>query len=137
MNQPQLRDFRHLIGVPFVSGGRDPATGLDCWGLFMAVQKIFGRDVPEVGLVCSQVLEINRATRKQITQFWQKIDAPEPGCGVTMAINSAHPDIIQHYGVMLDINTLLHCLQGVGVVLDRLDLMQDALRVCGFYRWRG
>lgn len=137
MRIPELKEFRHLVGVPFVSGGRDPAIGLDCWGLFMLVQQKFGHDVPDVDVLCTEILSINRTARKQIKDLWQLVSEPLPGCAVVMATDHEHPDILQHFGVQLDNRRVIHCLQNTGVVVDYLDLLQGALCIKGFYKWKG
>lgn len=41
-------DIDHLLGVPFVLGGRDWRTGLDCHGLVLAAGRVWGVDLPDV-----------------------------------------------------------------------------------------
>jgi cell wall-associated NlpC family hydrolase len=43
-------DARKYIGVPYVWGGTDPATGLDCSGLVQRVYKDLGIDLPRVAI---------------------------------------------------------------------------------------
>lgn len=43
-------DAKKYIGVPYVWGGTDPATGLDCSGLVQRVYKDLGIDVPRVAI---------------------------------------------------------------------------------------
>lgn len=78
---PELKDFRDLIGVPFMWGGRDPAVGLDCWGLFMEVQRRFGFAVPDVDIYCADVLTIHRTAQRQIRDYWKRVPAPGPRRG--------------------------------------------------------
>jgi cell wall-associated NlpC family hydrolase len=137
MRIPELKDFRHLIGVPFVDGGRDPRIGLDCWGLFMEVHKVFGHDVPDVAVSCTELLAINRTARNQIRALWQRVRVPGPGISVVMATDHAHPDIIQHFGVFLDNRRIMHSLQNTGVLVDDFDVLQGALCVKGLYQWTG
>lgn len=137
MRIPEPKEFRHLVGVPFISGGRNPAIGLDCWGLFMLVQKKFGHDVPDVDVLCTEILNINRTARKQMKELWEPVQGPEPGLAVVMATDHEHPEILQHFGVLLDTRQVIHCLQNTGVVVDRLDVLQGALCIKGFYRWTG
>lgn len=46
--QDVVNDARKYLGVPYVWGGTDPATGLDCSGLVQRVYKDLGIDVPRV-----------------------------------------------------------------------------------------
>ena len=137
MRAPSPKELRRLIGVPFISGGRDPAIGLDCWGLFMLVHRMYGHDVPDVAVTCTALLDINRTARRQIAALWLPADAPGPGVSVVMATDHAHPDIIQHFGVFIDRRRVIHCLQHTGVVADDWEIMQGALCVKGLYRWHG
>jgi cell wall-associated NlpC family hydrolase len=43
-----VADAKRYLGVPYVWGGTDPATGLDCSGLVQRVYKDLGIDVPRV-----------------------------------------------------------------------------------------
>lgn len=43
-------DAKKYLGVPYVWGGTDPATGLDCSGLVQRVYKDLGIDVPRVAI---------------------------------------------------------------------------------------
>jgi cell wall-associated NlpC family hydrolase len=137
MRTPALKEFRYLIGVPFVDGGRDPRIGLDCWGLFALVHGMYGRTLPEYGISCAAPLAINRAARAQIQAMWKPAPGPGPGISVVMALDPAHPSIIQHFGVMLDTRHMIHCLQNTGVLIDRLDMLRGALCLKGFYQWAG
>lgn len=137
MRIPALQAYRNLIGVPFISGGRDPAIGLDCWGLFMLVHRMFGHDVPDVPVLCTELLQINREARRQIAALWLPATEPASGLSVVMATDHNHPDVLQHFGVLIDRRQVIHCIQGAGVVVSRLDLLRGALCVKGFYRWNG
>lgn len=137
MTQPKLRDFRDLIGVPFMWGGRNPALGLDCWGLVMEIQRRFGHEIPDVDIACAQALRIHRAAQAQIRALWQPVPAAAPGVVAVMATDHAHPNVIQHFGVCLDANNILHSQQDTGAVLDRLDILASVLCIKGLYQWRG
>ena len=137
MKMPEPKHFRHLVGVPFISGGRDPRIGLDCWGLFMLVHRMYGREVPDVAVTCTELLQINRTARAQMRKLWRSVSAPGPGVSVVMATDHAHPEIIQHFGVCLNHRQIIHSLQNTGVVVDDLDILQGALCIKGFYAWNG
>ncbi len=137
MRAPKLKDFRHLVGVPFMSGGRDPRLGLDCWGLIMIAGRQFGHDIPSLDAYCHEALRVNRHAGRLIRELWRPAPGPGPGIYLSMATNHDHPGIAQHCGIMLDSRTVLHSLQNTGSVADNLDILQGALCVEGFYRWHG
>lgn len=43
-------DAKKYVGIPYVWGGTNPATGLDCSGLVQRVYKDFGIDLPRVAV---------------------------------------------------------------------------------------
>ena len=136
MNTPSLRVFRKYSGIPWVSGGRDPAIGLDCWGLFMCVNRDFGREVPDLGLLFGQVLAIQREAARQQRLYWQPAPAPAPGVAVVMATHPEHPDILDHFGVFIDSRNLIHCVRGHGVVIDDAGYLGGTLCIRGLYQWK-
>lgn len=44
---PRLIPHDDLLGVPWVLGGRDPATGLDCWGVVVELRRRAGLATPD------------------------------------------------------------------------------------------
>lgn len=121
-----------LIGVLFLVGDRDPDIGLNCWGLFMFVQRAFGHEVPDVGVLCTEILAINKKTKTAIAERWKKVDAPAPGVAAIMATHPSHSEILQHFGVFLDERHIIHCLPETGVVISNLEHMQWVFGIRGF-----
>ena len=131
-----LPDLSGLIGIPFVDGGRDPATGLDCWGLFMEVQKRFGVDVPDFQVSCHSTPGIDDAFAEAIGR-WRRIEKPTPGCGVALAIDPNFPDTVQHFGVYIGGGKFLHTLEKTGAILTSVHHEFWKNKVRGFYEWAG
>ena len=131
-----LPDLSGLIGIPFVDGGRDPLTGLDCWGLFMEVQKRFGVEVPDFKICCHQTGSIDGAFLGAIGR-WRRTEKPTPGCGVALAIDPNFPDTVQHFGVYIGGEKFLHTLEKTGAILTSVhhEFWKNKLR--GFYEWAG
>ena len=117
MVQSGCKDFRSLIGTPFVDGGRDPATGLDCWGLFMAAARIFGHEVRDFKISCFKTPQIYMAAINEAQSRWTPVALPMAGDAVTMALDPDFPGFIQHFGVMVDAGRFLHTLQKTGAIL--------------------
>ena len=50
--------YDDLIGVPFVDGGRDAKSGLDCWGLVKEVFRRQGYEVPDYHISAIEAADI-------------------------------------------------------------------------------
>ena len=72
--------YRDLLFTPFTDGGRDPATGLDCFGLFQEIQRRLGRAVQDFTVSCfdSPLIEATAALEIEAGR-WARIE--EPGLG--------------------------------------------------------
>jgi hypothetical protein len=119
------------IGEPWVRGEHD------CWGFARRVwREQFGLAVPAVDVDALSTLSVMRTIRDdEQLKSWQKIDAPEEGCGVLMG-KSARPC---HVGVWADFDggKILHCVEGSGVIFTNLQALQlMGYRVLGWYRRR-
>jgi hypothetical protein len=81
---------RHYLGVPYVFGGSNPATGLDCSGL---VQLVFR----QVGIVLPRTAQQQYAATTRVPR-----DQLEPGDLVFFARTYADPhDWITHVGIYI------------------------------------
>jgi cell wall-associated NlpC family hydrolase len=130
---PELRD---LIGIPFLQNGRNPAIGLDCWGLCREVLKRFGLDVPDFPQAVYDAIEIDaRFSGETRTGRWEKIDAPVPGCVVAMAIDPDLPQAITHLGVYIGAGRVLHTINKLNSSLFRTDDRFWGRKIRGYYRW--
>lgn len=134
-------DFRDLVGVPFLDGGRDPAVGLDCWGLVLAAQKRFGRTLPDYQISAFASSQIAATAAVEVLSGrWEQLPAPELGCLVAMSTNPNLPGAFQHVGVYVGSGRFIHAMNrksGQGSRMDRIDhpLWQGAIK--GYYRWIG
>lgn len=99
------------VGIPYSSGGRDPAKGLDCLGLVLAYFEsdydgLFGYLEP-----------VEYRVRKQddVIVFSRR------GC-------------IEHIGVVFDRTRMLHCRQDCGTVIEEYHTPRWKPRIGGIYR---
>jgi cell wall-associated NlpC family hydrolase len=127
--------FSHLVGIPFLDGGRDPASGLDCWGLFMAANKVFGIDVPDFHLGCQNTVQIYLASIGDIRSCWSPVTTPHVGDAVVMALDPDYPECIQHFGVMIETRRFLHTLEKTGAIVSGIDHPFFKNRIKGYYRF--
>jgi cell wall-associated NlpC family hydrolase len=130
---PDLSQFRDLIGVPFVDGGRT-LNGADCWGLARLALKRFGYEVPDFTVSCFNSAAINGIYEAE-KERWRCVEEPEPGCVVAMRIDPRVPDAVQHIGVYLGNGRFLHTLKKRESHLVRLDDPYWKGRIAGFYKW--
>ena len=97
------------LGIPFLLGGRDPHTGLDCFGLVRQVLLDHGRPCPDVPAgYPADWAQHQDLVGDHLTQFgnlWQPIPIPEPLAVVAMSCTTHHSpltthQIIDHLGII-------------------------------------
>ena len=127
-----------LFGAPFVRGGRDVKIGLDCQGLFLEAMRAFGNEVEDTD-TAEYATEVVAGLISEAIENgkWEKIDAPEEGCAVAIALDSIALDKTDHLGVFIGENKFIHILEKRGVVTNRIDDKFFRNKIRGFYRWIG
>ena len=125
-----------LVGVPFVDKGRDPQTGLDCWGLLIEVQKRYGRTIPDFDISCNNGAEIFHFFR-ELKNTWKEVNGkPEPGDGIALALMENHRNIVQHFGTFIGKGRFIHTLKETGVIISRTNNLIYQARIKGYYKWQ-
>lgn len=123
------------IGIPYLDRGRDPAVGLDCWGLprlFYAREK--GIELPSLLESYDTASDHRAVTALVVAQArgWRRVVIPEWADLVTLNV-AGRP---WHVGVVLDERHFLHTMEGLGSIIDRLDSPRWSSRVEGFWRYQ-
>ncbi len=96
---------RHYLGVPYVFGGSDPATGLDCSGL---VQLVFR----QLGIALPRTAQLQYAATTRVPP-----DQLQPGDLVFFARTYADPhDWITHVGIYIGDGMQINAPSGGQVV---------------------
>lgn len=127
-------DLNGVIGIPYLFGGRNVSTGVDCWGLTAHVLRLFGTPVPRDWEPSSIVEACRIMTREADSGTgWEEVTF-EPGAVAAMFRRR----IVEHVGVCLA-SGILHTTPETGAVIQT---PRRLLRVCGFdrvryYRWVG
>jgi cell wall-associated NlpC family hydrolase len=121
-------DINKFIGIPFALGGRD-TTGIDCWGLVMAVYKDLGRAVPDFDTEFLSRPEILRQIRDHEYVVADEIAQPEPWCIVSDSSKG-------HVGIWVN-GSVLHAARGLGVVMQPFDMFKQIYHQSRFYRCHG
>jgi len=131
-------EYGDLLGVQFVDGGRDPKTGLDCWGLVMVVMQRFGNRVPDFKISCfDSAAAFARFGCEEKSGNWRRFAGPAPGRLVVMAIDPWRPAFVQHYGVCLDKRHFIHILEKTKVIRSKLKHSYFSNKIAGYYEWIG
>ena len=124
------------IGTPFVDGGRDPAAGLDCWGLVMAVMRQMGIEIPDYTISCFDSSAVGDQARQDMARCLEPVSQPEPGAIVLMSTDPEVPGAIQHFGVCIDSRRFIHTSERTGCIVTRVSDRFWVHRIKGFYRWK-
>lgn len=128
------------VGIPFKDGGRNPAEGLDCWGLvhvyFLLERGIFLEDYRisafDSGRIDSQIKASGKGD-------WEKLLISElrESDVVTFRLDRDFPELTTHCGVYLGNGKFMHCMEKTGVVISRIDDIFFKARFSGGFRWTG
>ena len=131
MVNPVLRD---LIGIRFIEGGRDTESGLDCWGLAMEVYRRYGINIPDFTVDAFAFQTIDRLANESImTKSWEEVYHPEDKDAPLIVLMRMHPKFVNHAGVFIGNNRIIHTMRRMNVVLTRVDAIKT--RITGYYRY--
>ena len=124
-------EYADLIGVPFANRGRDPKTGLDCYGLAMEVFKRQGIELPEFWISCEDASRINETVgTEKANGRWARIERPKAPCIIVLRFNNHQWN---HVGVYIGSGKMLHTARKTGVRIERLDHPYWRQRIEGYY----
>ena len=120
-----------LLGVPYLSGGRDKA-GLDCLGLVLMVQRRMGYDPPDP-VRDYDARAPGRLFVDHVGTGWRRVLEPEPGDAILVRLGAARWH--NHVAVMISAHRALQVHAGAAGVaqVDVRPWIEDR-RVDGFYR---
>jgi len=136
-----LVNLTGLIGIPFIDGGRNLTRGLDCFGLFREGYKRFGIELPDFKIFCYDSLSVSMALMEHSGQ-WEKISTPEIPCLVIMSTDPELPGIINHMGLYIGDNRVLHTMKKIKSSTFQINgsSLLDSFftkKIQGYYRWIG
>lgn len=101
-----------LVGVPWLAGGRDPATGLDCWGVILQCHP----QVPDYGVSPDAAAALARAwLRGMADDRWATLPRFSDGAVVAMTVAGK----CTHAGIF-HTGRIIHATRDDGVRADRL-----------------
>lgn len=99
------------IGRPWINGGRDIESGVDCWGLLRHIyQHHYCIDLPAfLGVDAKDNLAVARLISQR--ECWSELKTPIEGCAVALSKNK----ILHHVGVYV-CGRVLHAMECQGIV---------------------
>ena len=117
------------VGCKYAAHGRDPKTGLDCYGLAICIYKDMGIPLPDP-LYADTEAETNKRIMESLESTIpnEKLEEPEPGCVIELTV-LGEPS---HIGIYIGHGEFIHAARKSGVVVDKL--YRWGKRVKGFYR---
>lgn len=126
--------MNRYIGIPFADG--EPSlAGANCITLVELIyREKLGVPIHPIRIPHGQKNRAFMQFLTEVSERWEAIDTPEEFCVVAMAHDPRRPDLIQHFGIYLGNDIMLHTLQKVGAHTVRLSKMKSFIR--GYYRWR-
>jgi len=120
------------VGIPWLKGGRDITTGVDCWGFvewyylnYLGVILDY-----EYNYMPGDTYNITKAFEKEKKSlFWKQIVTPKTNCVVALSSSSK----IHHVGVWVG-SGCLHAVYNQGVVYnDKRQLKRNGFNKIEYY----
>jgi len=123
-----------LIGSPFKDGGRDWATGMDCWGLVMYVFERYGITLPDFKIRSRDFQGIDVIAHKAAGfSTWREILEPSANDVPLVVLMRIHPKYINHAGVYIDGDRIIHTTEATGVIISKRSQLKNS--IAGFYQY--
>ena len=123
-----------LVGVPFVNGGRNAITGLDCWGLVLEVFERYGAPVPDFAVDSFAYHIIDALAGEAVeSRKWEEVYRPLDEDAPLVVLMRMHPILITHAGVLIQRDKIIHTTAGTGVIMSKASALKS--RIAGYYRY--
>lgn len=126
-------DYSDLLASPFVDGGRDVRTGLDCWGLVRICFARCGMELPDYLIGCMESERICLEMESARPQWVQADATTEKYIPALVVMRLAQVAMINHVGVYIGQGRFLHTERHKGVHIDRTDSAWWRRHIEGFY----
>lgn len=122
------------VGVPFQDQG-ESWDGADCYGILRLIySQDLGIEIPSFKASCYNTKAIFMDYLRQVSQFWERVETPQPYDVVAMAHDPAHPKVVQHFGIYVGCGKILHTLEHIGAHLTTVEELNYFIK--GYYRWQ-
>ena len=125
--------MKNFIGIPF-KDGEPTYMGAN----FITLIELYYKDylnieIPKIRVESANTRRAFMEYLKQISDGWVETKEPKPFDVVAMSRDIKHPNMIQHFGILLENGKILHTLEKAGShIVDEKDLKSF---IKGYYRW--
>jgi cell wall-associated NlpC family hydrolase len=125
-------DYAQYVGLPYRLGGRD-RDGIDCWGLVrLVLQEQFNVEIPSLAYEAEPRIEVFDQLSDETRETYKMLQVETPIVGdVALLRVGGH---ITHVGIIVAPGILLHTMDEVDSVVERIDTHRIARRIEGYYR---
>ncbi len=106
----------------------------DCYGLFMAIHRAYGIELPDFRISCFATDEIRKQFEKEVGK-WRQLDKPEAPCAVALATSIHHPGMVCHFGVYIGDGKFIHTLRKTGSIVSTIYDPIWKNKIKGFFKW--
>ncbi len=131
-----------LVGAPFLEGGRDPETGIDCLGVTILVAALRGRPIRDPwadfqAQWAAGVRDLAEMWAGSVPPGWHSIDPRLPAREDDVSIFTVVPgeDVPGHIGYLVAEGILISACEQSGVYTKQY--ARVAHRVVALWRWKG
>lgn len=130
-------NFDRFVGIPYADKGRDPAIGLDCWGLVaLVMRELRGVELPsyaEQYVTAADRVAMASLIAGRLDTWSMILPGQEQAFDGVLMREGRFP---RHIGIVTSPGQLLHVSQGFTSRIERYRSGPLAARVFGFYRHR-
>lgn len=121
-------DFSDLIGIPFLEFGRNPKTGLDCYGLAIEVERRYGKVLNDVAL--------EKFDRQKVQQSLPKINVRKTGAIEEACILEFYgkKDNRLHIGIAITKDLFIQATENQGVRISSIKTASQYLTLANVYK---
>ena len=127
--------YTDLIGIPFVSHGRDAKKGLDCYGLLKELYFRKNIKLEEYYIDAFDSITINKEIMKNKKRIdkWEKVTEPHELDVICFKFNC---DVVNHVGCYIGDGKFIHTRQKIGVNVDNINSPAWKRRIDSIYKYR-
>ena len=121
-------DFSDLIRIPFLTFGRNPKTGLDCYGLAIEVERRYGKVLNDVAL--------EKFDRQKVQQSLPKINVRKTGAIEEACILEFYgkKDRRLHIGIAITKDLFIQATENQGVRISSIKTASQYLTLANVYK---